>query len=117
VVFDAQPGSHQVCPICLWEDDLAQLRFPTMPGSANAVSLQEGQENYTAFGAAERRKRVLSRSPLEGEVREVGWRTLEPERDNLEEPQRGVAYAESYPTRDTTVLYYWRASYWRRRVS
>lgn len=28
LVFDREPGFHQVCPICGWEDDLSQLRFP-----------------------------------------------------------------------------------------
>jgi hypothetical protein len=30
---------------------------------------------------------------------------------------RGTAYGDSYPWPDTTVLYYWRATYWRRVVS
>ena len=36
-MFDYPPGFHQVCPICGWEDNLAQLRFPLMPGAPNAV--------------------------------------------------------------------------------
>jgi hypothetical protein len=88
-----------------------------MPGGANAVSLLEAQENYRACGAAERRNQKLGRSPFEGEAREARWRPVDPGADNIEEPQRGVAYADSYPERDTTVLYYWRATYWRRRVS
>lgn len=94
-----------------------QLRFPTMPGGANTVSLQEAQENYRDSGAAELRNRALVRAPFEDEVREPSWRPLDPGTDNVEEPQRGVGYADSYPDRDTTVLYYWRATYWRRRVS
>ena len=31
--------------------------------------------------------------------------------------QRGIDYANSYPLNDTTVLYYWRATYWRRLAS
>jgi hypothetical protein len=88
-----------------------------MPGSANTVSLRDAQENYRDFGAAERRNRGLTRTPVEGEPRESEWRPLDPGRDNVEEPARGVAYADSYPVRDTTVLYYWRATYWRRLVS
>jgi hypothetical protein len=117
LVFRQQPGSHERCPICQWEDDLAQLRFPRMPGGANAVSLERAQQNFAEIGVADRRRLGLGRAPLAEERRESGWRPLDPARDNPEEPERGVDYAESYPLADTTVLYYWRASYWRRLVS
>ena len=114
LVFDQQPGSHKQCPICLWEDNLVQLRFPRMTGGANVVSLEVAQRNYSEFGAAERRKRAFARTPMEFEHREQLWRHLRPDRDNIEEPQRGIDYSETYPEADTTVLYYWRPTYWRR---
>ncbi len=117
LVFRHQPGSHERCPICQWEDDLAQLRFPRMPGGANGVSLERAQQNFVEIGVADRRRLGLGRAPLAEERREEGWRPLDPVRDNPEEPQRGVDYAESYPLADTTVLYYWRATYWRRFAS
>ncbi len=117
LVFVRQPGNHEKCPICLWEDDLAQLRFARMPGSANHVSLEQGQYNYIAFGTAERRHIGNGRTPLDIEPREPGWRPLDPSRDIIEEPQRGIDYGDSYPLSDTTVLYYWRATYWRRLAS
>jgi Cysteine-rich CPCC len=117
LVFHEQPGSHEKCPICQWEDDLAQLRFPRLAGSANGLSLEEAQRNFSAFGASARRYIAEARSPFRGEEREPGWRPLDPGRDNIEEPSRGVSYADSYPMDDTTVLYYWRASYWRRLAS
>ena len=117
LVFGMPPGSSETCPICRWEDDLAQLRFPYLPGSANHVSLEEAQHNFADVGVAERRHRGASRAPLESESREQGWRPLDPQRDNIEQPQRGVAYADSYPLADTTVLYYWRETYWRRFAS
>ena len=117
LVFDYQPGSHQICPVCGWEDDLAQLRFPRMPGSANAVSLEDGQTNYAAFGAAEKKNRGTTREPFGNETRDRDWRLLDADRDNIEEPRRGVAYSDSYPLNDTTVLYYWRPTYWRRLSS
>ena len=104
-------------PVCGWEDDLAQLRFPRMVGSANAVSLESAQKNYADYGVAERKNRGKTRKPLEEEVRDNGWRVLDAARDNIEEPQRGVPYADSYPLTDTTVLYYWRPTYWRRLTS
>jgi len=116
-VFVRQPGSHERCPICLWEDDLAQLRFPRMPGSSNHVSLEQAQHNFADCGAAEKRNASMSREPLDSEKREPAWRPLDAERDNVEEPQRGVDYGDTYPLNDTTVLYYWRETYWRRLAS
>ncbi len=115
-VHDLEPGFHQICPICGWEDDLSQLRFPQMPGSSNGVCLQEAQRNFEEYGASERRTRGTTRVPVDGEEREQGWRPLDVARDNVEQPRRGIAYADSYPWPDTTVLYYWRSTYWRRVV-
>lgn len=114
LVFTQQPGSYQTCPICLWQDNLAQLRFPLMPNVANNVSLQRAQSNFARYGAAEKRNAPLGRAAFEDEQREASWRALDAARDNIEEPQRGIDYADTYPIKDTTVLYYWRASYWRR---
>ena len=116
-VFDYAPGFHHSCPICGWEDNLVQLRFPTMPGSCNMVSLQEGQQNFRDYGAAERRYLGEIREPVDGEEVEEGWRPLDLSIDNVEEPQRGQNYGETYPYEDTTLLYYWRATYWRRMAS
>jgi hypothetical protein len=116
LVFDHQPGFHQICPICGWEDDLAQLRFPRMPGSANSVSLEDAQRNFRAFGASERRNLGRTRAPLDDEDLDGGWRLLDASIDNVEEPSRGNSYGNSYPWPDTTVLYYWRTTYWRRLV-
>lgn len=116
-VHDFQPGFHQTCPICGWEDDLSQLRFPRMPGSSNTVSLLEAQQNYQDYGASERRNRGRTRTPVDGEERDGDWRPVDPSRDNIEEPKRGGTYGDSYPLEDTTVLYYWRATYWRRIVA
>lgn len=116
-VFSRQPGSSEKCPICQWEDDLAQLRFPRLAGSANHVSLEEAQHNFSEFGAAERRYRGGGREPMDAERRDLAWRPLDPSRDNVEEPQGGIDYGNSYPLDDTTVLYYWRNTYWRRLAS
>jgi len=117
LVFQRQPGNHEKCPICLWEDDLAQLRFPRMPGLANHVSLEQAQHNYADVGVAERRHIGEGREPFESETREHDWRPLDSDRDNVEEPQRGIEYGDTYPLADTTVLYYWRETYWRRFAS
>ena len=113
-VFEHEPGSHKICPICFWEDNLVQLRFPLMAGAANHVSLVEGQQNFKRIGAAERRHRHAVRPPMEIDDRDADWRELDLARDNPEVPRRGVKYADSYPETDPTVLYYWRPTYWRR---
>lgn len=87
-----------------------------MPGGGNVVSLFEAQQNYRCYGASDRRSRGLTRDPVEGETRDPGWRPLDPELDNPEKPGRGIGYGDSYPWPDTTVLYYWRSTYWRRVV-
>jgi hypothetical protein len=114
-VFTFPPGYHQVCPICSWEDNLAQLRFPLMPGGANRESLQVAQQNYREYGAVDRQCVDRVREPDEADRRDPGWRPLDPGTDNVEQPQSGIKYADSYPE-DTTVLYYWRRNYWRRIV-
>src|SRR5581483_11595042 len=45
------PGTFEVCPVCYWEDDLAQFKDPTYAGGANNVSLQEARRNFHQFGA------------------------------------------------------------------
>jgi hypothetical protein len=116
LVFKYPPGTHEVCPICRWEDDLSQLRFPLMPGSANHVSLVEGQKNFIHRGAAERKNTSLARAPLAEDERDAGWRPVDIDVDNVEEPSSGIDYSSNYP-RDKTVLYYWRMTYWRRLSS
>jgi predicted RNA-binding Zn-ribbon protein involved in translation (DUF1610 family) len=115
-VHDREPGFHQVCPICGWEDDLSQLRFAQMPGGSNTVSLEEAQQNYRDYGASQRRSLGNTRAQVDGERLDDGWRPIDPLRDNIEQPVRGNAYGDSYPWPDTTVLYYWRLTYWRRVV-
>jgi hypothetical protein len=44
-VFPDPPGSYDFYPICGWEDDEVQLRFPAMRGGANKASLFECQQH------------------------------------------------------------------------
>jgi hypothetical protein len=116
LVFDKKPGPYDICPICFWEDDLVQLRFVSTGGGANSPSLIQAQKNYRALGASERRCRRFVRAPRPDERREVGWRPVDPTRDNIEEPIPDHDYGTTYPPA-VTVLYYWRETYWRRAPS
>lgn len=115
-VFRYQPGSSERCPVCAWEDDLAQLRFPLMAGSANPQSLYDAQQTYQSVGACSQSRQDEVRAPL-GEQRDKEWRPLNLAVDNVEKPERGIKYADTYPLEDTTVLYYWRQSFWRTQVN
>ncbi|MET8428542.1 CPCC family cysteine-rich protein [Nocardia sp. NPDC004860] len=43
----------QICPVCFWEDDPIQLRWPRSAIGANKVSLIDAQGNYQAFGSSD----------------------------------------------------------------
>ena len=62
------PGTFEVCPVCLWEDDTVQFNDPTYEGGANKMSLSTARKNYLKFGAVE--KAVVSevRKPLPDEI-------------------------------------------------
>ncbi|NVN52927.1 hypothetical protein HLY00_2218 [Mycolicibacterium hippocampi] len=106
-----QPGSYFICPICFWEDDVSQLRWPTMSGGANDVSLIEGQANFREFGSCKLRMTAHVRPPTDVEMVEPGWRPLDPRRDRFE--AWGVSPVVDWPDYDWTVLYWWRPTYWR----
>ncbi len=114
LTFRAPPGSDEICPVCSWQDDVSQLRFPLTVGGANRPSLVEAQGNYRAFGCCDRSVLQRRRASMRGEPVDEGWRPLDPAADDPEMPTPGVDSGETYPA-DRTVLYYWRKTYWRRR--
>jgi hypothetical protein len=109
VVFPEPPGSYAICPLCRWEDDIVQLRWPDSAGGANRASLIESQRYLHEFGAKEGRFPSVRRA-VDDEGVEDGWRPIDEALDSFE-PQ-GVQEA-SWPV-DVTVLYWWRSSFWRR---
>ncbi len=108
------PGSYDICPICDWEDDLSQLRFPETRG-ANNVSLIEAQANFAANGAKATHHLQHVRPASPDDSRDPSWRRLDPAIDDIERPIIGIDHGLTYPP-DRTQLYYWRPNYWRRSV-
>jgi len=111
-VFDEAPGSHEICPVCNWENDASMLRFPSVGGGANGESLINAQKNFDKHKASEEQYKNNVRRPRSKEPRDIDWRKIDLELDNSETPKSGVDYGDSYP-KDLTQLYYWRTTFWR----
>jgi hypothetical protein len=101
-------GSFMICPVCGWEDDPVQLRWPGYEGGANRSSLLQAQSNFQRFGASEEKWMPRLRAAREDEPREPGFRFADPEVDDLEP----LGHRGEWP-RDMAALYWWRRSFWR----
>jgi hypothetical protein len=106
-VFAEPPGSDDICLVCLWEDDLTQLRWPELAGGKNAVSLAEAQRTIVAYGAIEQRFAGDVRPATAEEPLEPGWRPIQ-SFDPFEAADDSAPWPE-----DGTTLYYWRPTFWR----
>lgn len=104
LTMDEPPGSHLICPVCFWEDDPVQLRWPDLPGGANRPSLIEAQAKVKAIGACDERLVSVVRPPCDGEQRDPYWRPIDVYNDQFE--RRGDQEAP-WPD-DLTALYWWR---------
>lgn len=111
LVFAEPPGSDDICMICFWEDDAAQLRFPQLSDQTNVVSLAEAQRNYAQFGAIEERFAGDVRKPTPSDALDAGFRPIAASDSFEANPTE-----EGGPT-DPTELYYWRPTFWRRTTS
>ncbi|UOE21436.1 hypothetical protein NI17_010160 [Thermobifida halotolerans] len=106
-VYSEGPGSHEICPICLWEDDLVQLRWPCFVGGANGVSLVEAQKNFLEFGACKENLVKFTRKPVEYECTAFGWRPIDLDVDYFGENLDSLPYP-----RDKTLMYWWKEGFW-----
>jgi hypothetical protein len=109
LTLDEPPGSYSICPVCFWEDDAVQLRWPTMQGGANRPSLIEAQVAYEEHGAMELRFVANVRPPRPNEPVDEGWRKIDPGGDVFEAlDDRSAEWPD-----DLTRLFWWRPTYWR----
>ena len=67
--LDPEDSAFEICPVCFWENDPSQIRYPDEPG-ANKISLNQAKKNYEEFGACEERYIEYVRKPLPEEVGE-----------------------------------------------
>ncbi len=100
-VFESPAGSYDICPVCDWEDDEVQLRFPAMRGGANKESLGEWQVRVV-------RQLPLNVSAHKGYHRCPDWRQLTQDeyRDKSGTPASGREYFDAVGAAEP--LYYWR---------
>lgn len=62
------PGTHQICPVCNWEDDYSQFHDDTQSGGANWMSLKVARESFRRIGAVDESFLLLVRPPRPEEV-------------------------------------------------
>src|SRR6185295_4947122 len=113
--YDEPPGSYDSCEICLWKDDPSQLRYPETRGGANRASLVQAQENFRSTGASHHCSLPHVRESVSKDERDPGWRLWNRATDDTGRATTSDGYGMRYPT-DTTTLYYWRNTYWRRKA-
>ncbi|WP_405669072.1 CPCC family cysteine-rich protein [Streptomyces sp. NBC_01166] len=104
-------GLYEICPVCFWEDDLLQLRWPTMAGGANSTSLVQAQLNYQVFGACDENGRRHVRPALPDESVDPAWRPIDLTQDSFED---GKSDERAPWPQDTSVLCWWLPTFWRR---
>lgn len=109
-VFENEPNSYDICPICYWEDEAMQLRYPNERG-ANRVTLVEAQLNYEEVGYSDNATKNLVREVNEDDEKDYNWRKLDLTKDKIEEKVVDDKQITIYPT-DLTKLYYWEDNYW-----
>jgi Cysteine-rich CPCC len=62
--LDGPPGSYEICPVCFWDDDLVQLRWPTYAGGANQAPSPTPSTATSRMRGAEMATRATPPGPL-----------------------------------------------------
>jgi len=110
LVFDQVLGSYPNCPVCAWEEDEVQLRWPSLVAGPSKESLLESQQRFLRSGVAYERMRSFVRPPLDDEPVDDGWRPIDLDVDSFERPfERALPWLDDWST-----LYWWRETFWRR---
>lgn len=104
----AEPAFWELCPICFWEDDPGQLRWPESRWGANGYSLIEGQRNYATIGVSHPTFADQVRPASIHEPIAEGWRPLDPEVDDYVRGDGDLRNSLGMVP-DPTVLYWWRS--------
>lgn len=102
--FDEAPGSYDICPICFWEDDPVQLRFPQI-GGAN-INLIDAQNNFEKYGAIEKRFVANVRKSNDSDIKDPLWRKFDFDKDRLNPSQKGYFENVKFVI-DKEPEYYW----------
>jgi hypothetical protein len=113
LVFSGPPGTYEICPICDWQDDVSQLRFPAIGGSANELSLVEAQKKFALLSALVEGEQRAALASMAKRGRDLEWRQLEAGDIVNGEGRDRTSEGLRYPA-DSTQLYYWRSSSWWR---
>lgn len=104
LVFPAMAGSFDVCPICYWEDDDAQLLDPNHVGESNRISLIEAQNNFMEKGWSDKRFAPQVSKPTPEDQRAPGWRRVREGTDD----ERPLEMREEWTGEvRLKMLYYW----------
>jgi hypothetical protein len=106
IVFDGNPGTEEICPVCYWQDDLFGLLDPFSALGPNKVSLVEAQKNFALIGLCDPRYANVKNRLADPKrcIIDEGWRPVDLAKDRF--PQ-----GADYPS-DEARAYYWRPDYW-----
>jgi hypothetical protein len=68
-------STHDLCPICGWEDDNVQFEDPDFPRGPNNPSLREARLSFDRCGTSDPERSCATRKPLEAEEPRFDWHT------------------------------------------